>query len=118
MKFNIRPNRPPDLFLADFEIEFNQPLKTRKISNIIVRDIQIATDSTTPITAKRIIGCGGLGEALAQRIMFTSNATWTVPVGVRRAFVTMAAVVVQVLDGEFPTRLTVVIQVDIFFLNQ
>lgn len=90
MKFSIKPNRPPDLFLADFEVEFNQPLKTRHISNIIIRDIQIATDSTTPKNAKKIIGCGGLGESLAQRIMFTSNGTWTVPVGVRRAFVTMA----------------------------
>lgn len=90
MKFSIKPNRPPDLFLADFEVEFNQPLKTRPISKIIIRDIQIATDSTTPINAKKIIGCGGLGESLAQRIMFTSNGTWTVPVGIRRVFVTMA----------------------------
>lgn len=89
MKFNIRPSVPPDLFLADFEIEFNQPLKTRKINNILIQDIQIETDSTSPTSAKTIIGCG-LKESLAQRIIFTTTSTWTVPVGIRKVFVSMA----------------------------
>ncbi len=65
MKFSIRPNQPPDIFIADFEVEFNQPLGKRSVNNIIIKDIQITTDSTSPINAKRIIGCGGLGEAIA-----------------------------------------------------
>jgi hypothetical protein len=90
MKFSIRPNQPPDVFIADFEVELNQPLKNRFINNIVIKDIQITTDSTSATNAKKIIGCGGLGEVAAQRISFTTSSTWTVPVGIRKVFVSMA----------------------------
>lgn len=89
MKFKLRPVDPPDLFVADFEIEFNQPLKNRKIENILVKNIQVVTDKTTPNNNKKIAGCG-IRELEAQRIVFISSGTWKVPLGVTKVFVTMA----------------------------
>lgn len=90
MKFNIIPNQPPDIFLGEFQIDFEQPSTMRKIKSVTIKNIQIATDSTSPANAKKIIGCSGWGEPRAQRYSFTTTSTWTVPVGARKAFVTMA----------------------------
>lgn len=90
MKFNIVPNQPPDVFLGDFQINFVQPSSGRKLKSIVIKNIQIATDSTSPATAKKIIGCSGWGESRAKRYSFTATTSWTVPAGVRKAFVTMA----------------------------
>jgi hypothetical protein len=97
MKFIIKPNQPPDIFLGDFQIDFDQIPGMRKLNAIVVKNIQIATDGASPLEAKKIIGCSGSGEPRAQRLSFaisptdTKNEfTWTVPIGVRKAFVTMA----------------------------
>jgi prepilin-type N-terminal cleavage/methylation domain-containing protein len=90
MKFVIKPNQPPDIFLADFHIEFEQTFGMRAMSDIVIKNIQVATDTASPPNAKKIIGCSGWGEPRAQRFAFTTSSTWTVPVGTRKAFVTMA----------------------------
>lgn len=90
MKFVIKPNQPPDIFLADFHIEFEQTFGMRAMSDIVIKNIQVATDTTSPVNAKKIVGCSGWGEPRAQRFVFTTSSTWTVPVGTRKAFVTMA----------------------------
>ncbi|WP_374029950.1 hypothetical protein [Bdellovibrio bacteriovorus] len=90
MRFVIRPNLPPDVFLADFEVSFRENMTVRAPRKIVIKNIQIATDSGTPLNAKEIIGCSGWGEPRARRFTFTSSTTWTVPVDTRRAFITMA----------------------------
>lgn len=90
MSFSIRPNLPPDVFLADFEVSFVENMTVRAPKKVVIKNIQIATDSGTPVNAKEIIGCSGWGEPRAQRFTFTSSTTWTVPVDTRRAFITMA----------------------------
>lgn len=84
MKFVIVPNQPPDIFLADFHIQFEKTLGMRPMSDVVIKNIQVATDSTSPTNAKKIIGCSGWGEPRAQRFAFTTTSTWTVPVGTRK----------------------------------
>lgn len=90
MKFVIRPNLPPDVFLADLHVEFDSASLVRPLREVVIQNIQIATDTASPLTAKKIMGCSGWGEPRAQRFSFTVSSTWTVPVGTRKAFVTMA----------------------------
>lgn len=90
MKFVIQPNLPPDIFLADFHVEFDKASLVRPLKNIVIKNIQIATDTSSPLTAKKIVGCSGWGEPRAQRFSFTTTSTWAVPFGTRKAFITMA----------------------------
>lgn len=53
MKFTIIPIQPPDIFLGDFQIDFDQPLGAKKLQSIIIKNIQIATDAASPLNAKK-----------------------------------------------------------------
>jgi prepilin-type N-terminal cleavage/methylation domain-containing protein len=90
MKFVIKPNMPPDNFIGSFHIEFNPIPGMKAFKPIVIKNIQIITDSLSPPNAKTIVGCSGWGESRAHRYTFTTTSTWTVPEGTRKAFITMA----------------------------
>jgi type II secretory pathway pseudopilin PulG len=80
-----------DQFLVDFKVSFD-PATIRSIPPFVIQNIFLGTNSLDPVNAKSIVDCAapsGAGPQL-RRFTFLANAVWTVPSGVKGAFVTMA----------------------------
>lgn len=75
-------------YLADLEISFKNSVRT--LLPITIK-MNIKTDPTDPPNAKKITNCLESGQTgSSYRYVFTTSQSWTVPPGVKSAFVTMA----------------------------
>lgn len=85
---NFVSTGPADSYFADLTVAFSGGV--RSISPIIIKML-IKTNPADPANAKRVTGCLESGHTgTSYRYMFTTTQNWTVPPGVKSAFISMA----------------------------